>query len=91
METRGSNVPATSPADAPIIGLRMPMRSDRRPAATAQSIGKSANSARMRPTVAVEAPSRSAWSVIVTRLPDSTTWLIVPSVTSAASVGLRPK
>ncbi len=42
VENSGSTTPTASPAAPKSIGIRTPMRSDRRPAATAVSIGRSA-------------------------------------------------
>ena len=65
----GSAEPTASPMEPTSIGRRTPTRSDRRPAATAQSIGSSAYSASSTPTTAVDAPRRNASSDTVTRLP----------------------
>ena len=42
LEKSGSEAPAKSPIATACIGRRTPIRSDRRPAATADSIGSSA-------------------------------------------------
>jgi len=65
----GSAAPHASTASPIITGRRGPSRSISRPALTERNIGTTANSATSAPTVKADAPSLSAKSVVVMRLP----------------------
>ncbi len=67
---KNGSVAAKASTARPIItGRRGPSRSISRPAVTERNIGSTANSASSTPTVSSEAPSLSANSVVVMRLP----------------------
>jgi uroporphyrinogen-III synthase len=60
------------PKEPTSIGRRTPTRSDSRPAATLNQIGRKAYSPISVPTIRGEAPIDNAYSDTVTRLPAST-------------------
>ena len=68
-ERKGSRVPKASTAEPNSIGRRAPMRSIRRPAMTANSIGSSAYTDISAPTISGVACRWMAYSDIATRLP----------------------
>jgi len=71
-QMHGSAAPMAIPTEPTSIGRRTPTRSESRPAATLNQIGRNAYSPISVPTTSGEAPIDRAYSDTVTRLPAST-------------------
>src|SRR5689334_15620916 len=82
----GSAAPSATPTEPTSIGRRTPTRSDRRPAATLNHIGKNAYKPISVPTTSGDAPTDNAYSETVTRLPASTEWLTIASAISTGKL-----